>query len=335
MQYLQISKNFTLSDLADRVGDRNVEQVLVTNSLSRVPNVGQALSSLVSEAISSSNSITPQKRSSALNTFAQDSDLFEKAALLDDDGWKVLANTGTFEEMLKIPETLTLPDSDDIMGNGIGIGKAVYDQAMQMITTAPYSVDPAIFNDYSTTRRFRTLEYRTTSSDTYQWFKLPWGKVSLYSSLGGDSIDFPVYPEEVADGRVANYTQMPDLIYQYEPWYLYESSGPRSVPLTFHMHRHMWTGDHNDGKANELIRFCEANCYPQYNGSAVHTSTVTLYISGSQFISGILTSVDVEWSGPLADDGWYLEFTLKLNISEVSTIALDYNTVRNLPLIGR
>lgn len=334
MQFLQILPDMTLEALSSRIGYRNVEQVLITNGLSRTPNVGSALANVIKQA-ETTGDVSPQRKISILNTFVQDSDIFEKAALLDNVGWKILSTTGTFQNTLKIPDTVALADADDILGNGVGIGNTVYDSTMKSLSTPPYTIDSAIFNEYSTSRTLRTLEYRTGSSDTYQWFKIPWGHVTLYSSIGRDSVDFPVYPEELSDNRKANYTQMPDLIYQYEPWFLYESSGPRSIPFTFHMHRHLWTGDHNDGKANELIRFCEACCYPKYNGSAVNTDTVTLYIAGKPYISGIMENVDTEWRGPIADDGWYLEFTLKFTITEVSTQALSYEVVRNLPLIGR
>lgn len=334
MQFLEIGNDFSLSSLANRIGDRNVSQMLITNNIPRVPNIGRALQSAISSIKQSGAIITPEKKISILNTFSRDSDIFEKAALLDEPGWQALSGLGTFENFLKVPEVLTLPDADDILGNGVGIGSTIYDATMNQIQNPPYIVDPSIFNEYSSTKNIRTIEYRTNPGEVYQWFKIPWGMVTLYSSLGGDSIDFPSYPEEISDGRIANYTQMPDMIYQYEPWYMYESSGPRQVPLSWHLHRHMWTGDHKDGKANELIRYCAANCYPEYNGSAVNSAIVTLYIAGKPFISGIMTSCDVEWGGPLADDGWYLEFTLKVTITEIAQKALSYSAVRNMPLIG-
>ena len=96
----------------------------------------------------------------------------------------------------------------------------------------------------------------------------------------------------------------------------------------------MWTGDHRDGKANELIRICEANCYPEFNGSMVNTSTVTLYVKGNALISGVLVDVHKTWDGPIGLDGWYLMCNLSLEIIEVSPTALNYNVVKNKPLIG-
>ena len=91
----------------------------------------------------------------------------------------------------------------------------------------------------------------------------------------------------------------------------------------------------SDGKANELIRFCQAFLYPVYSGSAVNTSTATLYVAGSPFISGIITDVSVDWDGPISSvDNWYLHFKISISFIEVSTQALNHDVVRGLPLIG-
>lgn len=333
MQFLKIKHSTRLSELADAVGTRNVEHILVTNDLTRHPNIGKQLVNRCNQIIQDTSTIDWQKRAAILNTMTQDSDVFEAAALLNEDDWKVLATLNTFPGMLRIPEVIHIPDSIAVLGNGQGISNLVYRKAMGQLETPPHAIDPAIFNEYSSHKNYNIIEKYSDSSFT-QWFKLPWGEVTLYSSLSSTSIDFPVYPEEMSDGRSATYTPMPPVLYQYEPWQVYESSGPRQCNYSFHMHRDMWTGDHRDGKCNELIRFCQANCYPQFRGSAVNTATVTLYVHGDPLISGIMNDVSVDWGGPLGLDGWYLECNVKLSITEVSKTPLDYFSVKNKPLIG-
>lgn len=334
MQYLIINENARLSDIANIVGDRNVEAILAANNLNRVPNIGQVLNQTYQSILSNASEVDPQRKSTLLNSFSSDSDIFEYAALLDEAGWKILSTIDAFQNTLKIPETIVLPDMTEVLGNGIHISTEIYKSVMNMLSSPPYSIDPGVFNEYSTIRNVRPTGEDKSYGPTTNWFPLPWGKITLYSSLSNQSIDFPVYPEEMQDGRVANYTTMPDMLYQYEPWYLYESSGPRSNTYTFNMHRDMFTGDHRDGRANELIRFCEANCFPNYSGAAVVTPTVTLYIMGQPLISGILTECRTKWDGPIGLDGWYLHFTLELTITEISKEALSYSTVRQKPLIG-
>ena len=221
-------------------------------------------------------------------------------------------------------------------GSNSGVTQTIYVKSIKCLTEYGY-IDPSIFNEYSTNKPVNLSQYNntpTSKTDMYNAFNLPWGKIQLYSSLSDSLIDFPVYPEQLSDGAKANFTQMDGIIYQYEPWYTYESSGPREMSYTFHFHRDMWSGNHLDGKANELIRFCEANCYPDYNGSAVHAATVRLYINGAMHISGILTSVQTNWSGPFGQDGWYLECELVLNITEVATAPKTFQSVRQQGLIG-
>lgn len=334
MQYISINKDTTLVDLADRVGDRNVETFLAINGLTRSPNVGEQFSAMVENILSTGSTVDWQRKSTILNKFSGDSDIFEEAALLDSNSWKVLDALETFPNRLKVPETITLPSATDILGNGQGVDSRVYENAMNSLANEPHTIDPGIFNQYSTIQNTQITGSVSQTSTNTTLFNLPWGDITLYSSLAGESIDIPVYPEELEDFVKANYTTMPDLLYQYEPWYVYQSSGPRSNSYTFHMHRDMWTGDHRDGKANELIRFCQAACYPEYSGSAVYSDTVTLYVKGSALITGILTAVNVKWSGPIGLDGYYLDFELVLDITEVSEQALSNSVVRAKSLIG-
>ena len=333
MQFLQITDNMTLKSLQDRVGSRNVDNVLNLNSLSRTPNVGKALNELCESVVAATESVSNQRKISVLNTLTDEADVFEAAALLDDSGWKFLSEKGTMPGMLKMPSTITLPDATDVLGGSVGsVATDVYNKVMDYLKNNQ-PIDPIAFNEYSTQRGSQT--YDTVSvNNAIQWFNIPWGKISLYSSLTGKSLDFPVFPETYQDGYQANFDTMPDMIYQYELWYTYKSSGPRSNTYEFKMHRDMWTGDHRDGKCNELIRFCEANCYPEYNGAAVSISTVTLYISGKPLIRGILTKVGVEYSGPIGLDDFPLVVTLTLDITEISTSPITHSTMQQRGLIG-
>ncbi len=335
MQFLKIKDNMSLSELTDAVGLRNVDSVLNLNSLTRTPNIGKQFRNLVNDKINAVNTVPYQKKSTILNNLTSDADVFETAALQSEGGWKVLNSLGTMPGMLKIPETITLPDSVSLLGgSGTPISKNVYEKAMRFLADEK-DIDPVIFNEYSSRRSSQIMDI-TTVSNPIQWFKLPWGEISLFSSLSGKSIDFPVYPKGFDDSVHATYDTMPDLLYQYEPWHIYKSSGPRSNTYDFDIHRDMWSGDHRDGKCNELIRFCQSNCYPKFQGAAVQTATVTLYIAGEKHITGIMTDVKVVWDeeSPIGLDGFYLHLTLSISITEVSDESLTYETVQRKGLIG-
>lgn len=331
MKYLQITPTTTLSQLADIVGERNVDYVLNANGLTRSVNIGKQLFDR-----NTAGSIDAQSKISVLNGLVANSDVYEKAALGTEADWYSLYTYGTFTDCIVIPDEIDLPSSDTILGNGEPISDDLYKKCNASLKNTG-EVDPGIFTEYSVSALnaygMQSGSYNSKNINPFEWFNLPWGKVSLYSSLSNSSIDFPVYPEEYSDGYSANYDQMPSMLYQPEPWYVYKDSGPRQNTFTFKMHRDMWTGDHRDGLANKLVRFCEANCFPRYEGSAVYTSRVSLYINGKNLITGILTSCKADWSGPIGLDGFYLELTLSLEITEVSAYPLNYDTVMNKGLI--
>ena len=339
MQFLKINNKTTLSDLSDRVGNRNLSSVLGLNSLTREYNIGAQYENKCNQIAASASAVDWQRKSTILNSLSSDSDVFEYASLLGEASWKVLSNLGTFPGMLKIPETISIPDSVDILGDNTPVKKKIYKTVMYQIQSEPHTVDPSVFNEFSTIRYSSIVESPYSKSanggnNVFEMFNIPWGDITLYSSLADEAVDIPVYPEEVNNSVRANYTQMPDLLYQYEPWQVYQSSGPRSNTYDFHLHRDMWTGDHRDGKCNELIRFFEAQCYAKYQGASVNTSIVTLYVKGKTLISGIVNDVSTTWTGPIGLDGWYLECTLSITITEVAEEPLNFDSVRQKPIIG-
>lgn len=331
MQFLKITPSTTLSDLSLQVGVRNVDAILSLNMIDRVPNIGQAYQNNYEKA-QSRDAVQAQTKITRLNTMTSDSDVFETAALLNELDWRYLETYGSLPNALHIPETITLPSSVSIVGNGEPVSRTIYDNVIAQLNKS-YTIDPSVFSEYST-RKGSTISDTSSSEGVMQWFKLPWGLITLHSSLSGNSVDFPVYPEDFDDSISANYEQMPETLYQYEPWQVYKSSGPRTNTYTFKMHRDMWTGDHRDGKCAELVRFCQANCYPLFKGAAVQTSIVTLYIAGKPLISGIMTNVKTKFEGPIGLDDFPLVCTLDITITEVSQEALNYTKVSEKGLIG-
>ncbi len=328
MQFLEIAKDMTLSALSTVVGARNLDTVLNANSLERAVNIGTEFLTrpLVNTVVDA------QKKLNILNQFVGDSDLYEKAALGTDRDWQALAQYNCFSDAIRIPEEIKLPSSVGVLGNGEPVSDALYTQCTNDIKSSG-NVNPIRFAEYNASYSGSAFGVTSTgsgsSSEPFQWFKLPWGEVALYSSLSpNEMLYFPVYPEELDDGATASYDEMGEMLYQYEPWKVYKSSGPRELSFTFKFHRDMWTGDHRDGSANALIRGCEANCYPRYDGSLVNVPIVTLYVHGVNYITGVMTSCKKKWSGPIGLDGFYLMCDLTFNITEISPKALNYDTVR-------
>lgn len=334
MQFLKIDSRTTLSDLSDTVGDQNVSKVLAINGLTREKYIGKQFDEKCRNIINQSDSIKWERQAAILNRFTEDEEIYEEAALQSQAGWKVMSNAGTFRNAILMPEEVVLPKSIEVIGSGEVVSKTIYEKSMNALMQPPHYIDPSIFDNFQGQTKVASSGGQiATYSSVFEFFKIPWGKITLYDSISDASIDFPVYPETLADSRHASYTTMQDLLYQYEPWQIYTGSGPRTQSYTFHFHRQMWTGDERDGKANELIRFCEACLYPEFRGSAVNTSTVRLYVEGQVLIAGIMTDVVVTWDGPIGLDGWYLNCNMEITITEVSDQPLSHDVVKNFRLI--
>lgn len=341
MQYLTITKDMTLWQLINIVGERNIDAVLNANGLERAYNIGEKFYARNAAIKNTGITVDYQKKLSILNQFVGDSDLYEKAAVSAEDDWVLLASYNCFPDAIKIPDGIELPNSIGVWGNNIAVNDVIYQQCVMSLLRSegdePHTIDQSVFSEYSASYysgMFMESDVEDGRINAYQWFKLPWKEVFLYSSLSDEVLYFPVYPKGFGDGTSANYDDMPEMLYQYEPWKVYKSSGPREIKFTFeHIHRDMWNGDHRDGMANQLIRGCEANCYPEYNGSLVNYSLVSMYINGENLITGVMTDCNVEWSGPIGLDGFYLVFDLSFTIVEVSPEPLDFTAVRNKGLI--
>lgn len=336
--FLLVSDNMTLKDLSSYVGSSAVNSVLNLNNLERKRDISGQVDKKFKDIVSqNTNNVSWKRKQEILNIFSTDSDVFEYAATQSEDGWKILDSSMTFYNALAIPETVEVVKYDDVLGNGKPVQSDVYKNVMNSLE-AKGTIDTSVFNDFSTIKpsapRSSTYSNRSDVNGIFQSFNIPWGDITFYSSLSGSSVDIPAYPESIKDPRMATYVTMPDTLYQYEPWYTYSNSGPREVTFEFHLHRQMWTGNETDGQANQMIRFIQASTYPRYKGSSVVSDVCTLYIKGSPYIRGIVTSAEVEWLGPIGIDGYYLEFNLAVTFVEISNKALNYDVVKSMPLIG-
>lgn len=336
--FLEVHDGLTLKQLSSYVGSDNVGQVLNVNGLKRQRNISGQVEEKYSQAVSSNELVSWKRKAEILNTLSTDSDAFEMAAVQDDNGWKYLSGNMTFPGYLSIPNTVEIVKYDGVVGNGTPVSKDVYSKVIGSLERMG-KLSTSLFNDFSTIKPVakyaQSSSVSGSSAALFSLFKIPWGDVTFYSSLSDSSVDIPAYPEAIKDPRQASYSSMPDTMYQYEPWYTYSSSGPRELSVSFHLHRQMWTGDERDGLANKMIKFIQASTFPRYSGSNVNTDTCTLYIKGNPYITGIVTSAEVEWMGPIGLDGFYLEFNLSVTFVEVSARALNYDVVKNLPIMGK
>ena len=148
--------------------------------------------------------------------------------------------------------------------------------------------------------------------------------ISLGCSIwvDGAGASFPCFPESVSETVSGSYNSQTPLGRQ-EPFYIYESSGPREVSVSFRMHREMFS---SLSGLDNLINLIESGVYARSSG--VPAKRVTLKIGGQVSISGVINgSVSVEWSEtinaiPSVVGGWsgakYNVATVSFSVVEVT-----------------
>lgn len=125
------------------------------------------------------------------------------------------------------------------------------------------------------------------------------------------------------------------------PIYSFQSSGPRTVQLTFNLHRDLMyqiNKDVSDAKVaigddyvDTLIKDLQACVLPDYDGTAkaVNPPVVAVRIGNDIFIKGVITSnLGVTWNYPILSNGKYSNMSINLEISEIDPY--DARTVRNV-----
>lgn len=125
------------------------------------------------------------------------------------------------------------------------------------------------------------------------------------------------------------------------PIYSFQSAGPRTLQVSFDLHRDMMT-QINKGYSNAklavgddyidtLIKDLQACVLPDYDGTskAVNPPVVALRIGDDIFIKGVITSnLGITWKYPILSNGKYSNMSISLSISEIDPY--DARTVRTV-----
>lgn len=160
------------------------------------------------------------------------------------------------------------------------------------------------------------------------WYWKPTGDVTIQVE-GEQPLEIPCFPESVSDNTSATWSQEMTTYQHYEPQNTYHKSGPRVVSCTFKIHRAMWDGNQDSGKSEELVAYMQSACYPDYETQASDPPRVTLIIGKSIRITGILTTMDTTYSGPIGPDNKYDCVDINISITEESDNVLSTQAVRS------
>lgn len=207
------------------------------------------------------------------------------------------------------------------------------------VTPVSGHTQQAVLQDYSLTEvredlRADTPDLQFPRIDTEfgetqdNWYWKPTGDVT-FQIEGDTALEIPCFPESVSDTTSATWSQEMTTYQHYEPQNTYNKSGPRVVSCTFKIHRAMWDGNQDSGKAEELVAYMQSACYPNYDTQASEPPRVTLIIGKSVRIVGILTSMDTTYSGPIGPDNKYDCLEIAISITEESDNVLSTDAVRS------
>lgn len=177
-----------------------------------------------------------------------------------------------------------------------------------------------------------SLDFPRLDSETGEsqdnWYWKPTGDVTI--QIEGDiPLEIPCFPESVHDSTSATWSQEMTTYQHYEPQNTYNKSGPRVVTCTFKIHRAMWDGNQDSGKAEQLVAYMQSACYPNYDTQASEPPRVTLIVGKSIRICGILTSMETDYGGPIGPDNKYDCIDISISITEESDNVLSTAAVRS------
>lgn len=150
--------------------------------------------------------------------------------------------------------------------------------------------------------------------------------------IGNTLIYMPCWPENVQDGAQAEY-DTPSINGRSAPYVIYSRTGERSIDFVFKLHREMLDTPVAElteniiknpdsvatraGEIDRIVRLIESAVYPNYDGSVAAVRT-QVKIGKSVYISGVMTSQNTNWYGPIGSDFKYKQCDLSFTVMEVT-----------------
>jgi hypothetical protein len=142
--------------------------------------------------------------------------------------------------------------------------------------------------------------------------------------VGGYWFAFPCAPESVSDSNQASYSSV-NILGRSEPFQYYTGSGPRTVSTAFKMHTDMCS---NVQYVYHITRIVESACYPEY-GNNIAATRCHLHLVDNIDITGIITNVSTQYSGPIIDDK-YAVIDLSFSVTEVTGTPFSRSQIRSM-----
>ena len=137
-------------------------------------------------------------------------------------------------------------------------------------------------------------------------------------------IYIPVDPESITDSMSANWAQSTPLS-RSAPIYSYQSSGPRTVQLSFSLHRDLMNefNPSETDAVDKLINELEACVLPDYRetGKIVNPPIVSVKLRDEIYIKGVVSNVSKTFHLPIINYGGkdkYALVDISFQVSEIT-----------------
>lgn len=160
------------------------------------------------------------------------------------------------------------------------------------------------------------------------WYWKPRGEVMIQIE-GAEPMEIPAWPDKITDNVAVSWSQEMTTYQHYEDQNTFKQSGPRTMDLTFKLHRAMWNGNQDSGDCEVLVAYIESACYPDYDTQAAEPPRVLFTAGKSIRIYGIITGMRTEYGGPIGPDTKYDEVIINISIKEESQNVLSTQAVRS------
>lgn len=134
------------------------------------------------------------------------------------------------------------------------------------------------------------------------------GKCSLAVEGVGTAV-FPCFPDSYSDSHSVSYASQTPLG-RSEPFQIYQNTGPRTVSVSFRMHREMT----HTTSIGDCVAITQAALYP--TGGDQITPRSTLTIGSNCSITGIVTDVSANWSETINKATTYNVVDLSFSVVE-------------------
>ena len=174
-----------------------------------------------------------------------------------------------------------------------------------------------------------------TYNNRYSRYVMPDNYLYLYhvpnnKGTMGVCILLPAYADSVTDTQNVNFNSSTPLA-RSAPIFSYSSSGPRTLQVSFNLHRDMMKqinygvstamieNNSNDDYTDLLIRYIQAAALPTYEVAKkmVNPPQVALRLGQDLFIKGVITgSVGVTYRYPILSDGKYALVDVAFGVTE-------------------